>query len=121
MFPTAAYDIYANRFAPHSDYVDVVGYDYTGAVLAMEVRDSRNGGTVRATVTPTVSVTTSGGVPTSRIAWAIPEATMAAMPTDPTTPSKDVTLYYDLHLTPSGEDLFVPFGGKFVVVAGVTE
>ena len=121
MFPTAPYNIYANRFAPHSDYIDVVGYDFTGGVFTMEVRSARNGGTVRATVTPTVSVTTDDGVPTSRIEWEIVKATVEAMPVDSVDPALDVTLYYDVHVTPSGGDEFVAFGGKFVVVAGVTE
>lgn len=121
MFPTAHYPISANRFVPFSDYVDIVGYDFTGATLSMQVRDSANGGIVRATVTPTIGVTTDEGVPTTRVSFSITETVMEAMPLDPLDPSRDVALYYDCHLTPDGGTKFVPFGGPFIVEAGVTQ
>lgn len=121
MFPTASYPIRANRYAPHSDYIDVIGYDFTGAVFKMQVRDAPNGGTVRADIVPTVSVTTTEGVPTSRVSWAITELVMEAMPLDGNDPTTDVTLYYDLHITPSGEDKFVAWRGTFIVEHGVTQ
>lgn len=121
MFPAASYPIEADRFAPYSDYIDVVGYDFTGATFAMQIRDSRNVGTLRATPTVSVSVATVDGVATSRVLWSIPQATMEAMPTDPSDESADVVLYYDMHITPSGEDEFVAWRGKFTVVAGVTQ
>lgn len=121
MFPTATYPIEANRYVPHEDYVDVIGYDFSGATLKMQVRDTANNGPLRADIVPTVTVTTSGGIPTTRISWVIGETTMEAMPTDPTDPAKDVTLRYDVHVTPVGEDKFVPFRGTFVVKAGVTQ
>lgn len=121
MFPTASYSVVANRFVPFADYIDFFGYDFTGAVAKLQVRDRKNGGTVRADVVPTVSVTTEEGVPTTRVSWAIDEATMEAMPLDSGDPDADVVLFHDLHLTPSGEAKFVPFAGTFTVRAGVTE
>jgi hypothetical protein len=123
MFSSAIYDIYADRFVPHSDHVDVVGYDFSSATISMEVRDRRNGGVVRATVTPTVSVTTTLGVPTSRISWTISKSTMATMPVDPVDPNKDVSLHYDVHLSRTSPAIteFIPFKGRFIVVAGVVE
>lgn len=118
MFPTASYPIRANRYVLHTDYIDVVGYDFTGATFAMEVRDTYNGGAVRASIIPTVAVTVTEGVPTSRVTWVIPKATMAAMPLDQSDPTKDVTLYYDLQIDPSVGDSFVAWRGTFVVVAG---
>lgn len=121
MFPTANYDIYASRYAPHSDYIDVVGYNFTGATFKMQVRDRPNGGTIRADIVPTVVVTTEDAIDTSRVSWTIPELTMEAMPFA-ADPEKDHTLYYDLHIDPSGADAkFVAWRGKFVVEAGVTE
>lgn len=121
MFPTASYPIRADRYAPHEDYIDVIGYDFTGATFKMEVRDTPNGGTVRATATVSVSVTTDEGVPTSRVSWSIDEATMEAMPTDPANPSGPHEIHYDMHITPSGGTKFVAWGGSFTVVEGVTQ
>lgn len=117
MFPTATYPIYADRYVPHADYIDVEGYDFTGATTKMEVRDRKNGGALRATATVTLTVTTTEGVPTTRLAWVIAEATMEAMPVDE---DKEINLFYDFHLTPSGSTKFIPFEGPFVVEAGVT-
>lgn len=121
MFPTGTYDISANRYAPHEDSMVIEGYDFTGATLKMQVRDRPNGGAIRADITPTVSVSTVEGIAYTTVSWSIAEVDMEAMPEDPTTPGADVTLYYDVHLTPSGGTKFVPFGGKFIVKAGVTQ
>lgn len=128
MFPTAYYQIEAGRYVPHSDYMDIEGFDFTGATVDMEVRDHPNGGAVRAstlsdpeTITVTLTVTTTEGVPTTRIAWSIAETVMEAMPLDSVAPQGDARLSYDLHLTPDGGTKFVPFGGPFVVKAGVIQ
>ncbi len=122
MFPTASYPITANRFAPHSDYIDVEGYDFTSATFKMQVRDTKNGGAVRADVVPTAELVVGAEVePTTRVSWAIDEATMEAMPLDGSNPDADKKLYYDLHITPSGGTKFVAWGGDFIVKAGVTE
>lgn len=123
MFSTASWAIEANRYAPYDDYLDVVGYDFTGATFKLQVRDTPNGGNLRADLVPTVSVTTSGGVPTSRISWRIDEVNMEAMPLDPADPSKDAVLFYDMHISPGGvaTDKFVPVRGTFTVRAGVTQ
>lgn len=120
MFKTARYDSEANRFAPHTDYIDIEGFDFTDAVCKLQIRDRKNGGALRADLVPTVSVTENDGVPVSRVLWTIPETTMEAMPLaseiDP-----DVTLWRDLHLTPDGGVKFVPIEGTFTVKSGVTE
>lgn len=121
MFPTVSYSVTANRFAPFADYVDIIGFDFTGAATKLQVRDRKNGGTVRADVVPSISVTIDEGIPTTRISWAFDEPTMEAMPLDSGDPDADVVLYHDLHLTPNGGLKFVPFGGTFTVKAGVTE
>lgn len=121
MFPTASYPIRANRYAPHSDYIDVIGYDFTGAVFKMQVRDAPNGGEIRADIVPTVSVTTDEGVPTSRVSWTISETDMEAMPLDPSDPTASVILYHDLHITPTGDTKFVAWRGTFTVEHGVTQ
>ena len=121
MFPTVSYSATANRFAPFADYVDIVGFDFTGATTKLQVRDRKNGGAVRADVVPAISVTVNEGLPTTRISWAIDEVAMEAMPLDSGDPDADVVLFHDLHLTPSGGTKFIPFAGTFTVKAGVTE
>lgn len=121
MFPTVTYPIRANRYTPHNDFIDVVGVDLTDASFAMQVRDARNGGTLRADVVPTVAVTTEGGVTTSRISWFIDEVTMEAMPLDEVRPATDKTFYYDILITPSGGSGFIGVRGLFIVGAGVTQ
>ena len=120
MFKTARYDSEANRFAPHTDYIDIEGFDFTGAVCKLQIRDRKNGGVLRADLVPTVTVTIEEDLtPTSRIAWTVSEATMEAMPlaaeVDP-----DVGLFLDLHITPSGGLKFVAIEGAFKIKSGVT-
>lgn len=120
MFPTARYDSEANRFAPHTDYIDIEGFDFTGAVCKLQIRDRKNGGALRADLVPAVSMTMNDDIPVSRILWTVSEALMEAMPMaaeiDP-----DVTLWLDLHLTPDGGVKFVPIEGTFKIKSGVTE
>lgn len=120
MFKTARYDSEANRFAPHTDYIDIESFDFTGAVCKLQIRDRKNGGQLRADLVPTVTVSTVEGVVTSRITWTIPEVTMEAMPLSSEI-SPDVKLFLDLHITPSGGVKFVPIEGTFTVKSGVTE
>ena len=120
MFPTARYDSGANRFAPHSDYIDFEGFNLTGAVFKLQIRDRKNGGTVRADIVPTVSVATIDGLSVSRVAWTISESVMEAMPLAAEA-SADVVLFKDIHITPAGGAKFVPFEGTFTVKSGVTE
>lgn len=131
MFPSASYDSEADRFVPHTDYLDFEGFDFTDALLKMQVRDRPNGGALRADLAQVTtaaaegvrleSVTWADGVPTTRIAWRINETTMEAMPLDPADPGSAVVLYRDLHITPVGENKFVAVQGTFTVKAGETE
>lgn len=120
MFKTARYDSEANRFAPHTDYIDIEGFDFTGAVCKLQIRDRKNGGQLRADITPSVSMSVVEGTPVSRIAWTIPEVTMEAMPLHAEL-DDDVALQLDLHITPVGAPKFVAVRGDFIVKAGVTE
>lgn len=120
MFPTARYDSEGNRFAPHTDYLDFEGFNFAGATFKLQIRDRKNGGTVRADLVPTVSVSTVEGLPTSRVSWAVSEVEMEAMPLASELES-DVVLWLDMHITPSGGVKFVPVEGTFTVKAGVTE
>ena len=128
MFPTARYDQRAGRYVPYTDYLEIEGYDFTGATVKAQVRDRKNGGQVRADLAQVTTAAAEGiriddvvvteGVPTTRIAWRVNETTMEAMPK--TDPGADVELWFDIHLTPIGELKFVLLGGRFLVEAGVT-
>lgn len=61
MFETARFAIAADRFTPRIDAIDLHGYDLTGAVFKMQVRDRKDGGTVRADLT-TVATAGAEGV-----------------------------------------------------------
>lgn len=130
LFPPAPYDIKAGRFVVHEDYLDFVGFDFTGATFAMQVRDRPNGGALRAdlsTVTTAAaegvrldSVTTVDGITTSRVAWRINKATMKAMPLA-ADPEADNLIHYDLKISPAGETEYVAAEGTFTIKNGVTE
>lgn len=133
MFPTARYDSEANRFAPHTDYIDFEGFDWTDADLKLQIRDSKNGGAIRVDLAKVTSasaegvridsVTTVDGLTTTRIAWRINETTLEEIDAEALglEPDADVNLFMDLHVTPVGELKFVPVEGIFTVKAGVTE
>lgn len=133
MFPTARYDSAANRFAPHTDYIDFEGFDWTDAELKMQIRDRKNGGMIRADLAQVTtaaaegvridSVSTVNGIPVTRVAWRINETTMEAMSAEAMglEPDAEPVLFLDLHVTPVGELKFVPIEGSFTVKAGVTE
>ena len=133
MFPTVRYDSEANRFAPHTDYLDFEGFDWPDADLKLQIRDSKNGGAIRVDLAKVASaasegvridsVTTVDGVTTTRIAWRINETTLEAISAEALglEPDADVNLFFDLHVTPVGELKFVPVEGTFTVKAGVTE
>lgn len=120
MFPSVEYAIVADRYVPHTDYADFVGFDFTGAYTLMQVRDHPNGGAVRAGVTPSISVTTTDGVPTTRVTWLIGESDMEAMPFA-ADPDKDNVIYYDILIDPTDDYKFVALRGTFTVRAGVSQ
>ena len=121
MFDTGRLPLQANRWVPFAYSIDFVGFDFTGAVFKAQVRDRKDGGFVRADMTVSLaSVTTAEGVPTSTVSLAIDEATMEAM-NAATEVGDDAKIWWDLHVTPSGETKFVALEGPFTVKAGVTE
>lgn len=108
--------------------IAVSGVDLTGAAFAAQVRDSWNGGTLRAdlaTVTDPadegvalVSVIETDGVTTSLLSLRIAEATMEAMPSFS---DEDIEIVWDLQVTPSGGDAQVYVRGPFTIRAGSTQ
>lgn len=134
MAATPQIDIFAEKRVPFDDTIAEMWTDYSGATPLMEIRSEPG-----ASGSPLVSLGASssggegiaisydagyadpdGGAPgASLIEIIIAEATLEALAygADPADP---VTLYYDLHLTPSGGKKFVFCGGRFLINPGVT-
>jgi hypothetical protein len=106
------------------------GIDLTGAVMKAQVRDRKDGGTVRADLATVATANTEGlrllsagtvdGVLTSVVYVRINEATMEAMPLGAPA-GADLALWWDMHITPSGGVKQKYLFGTFTVRAGVTQ
>ena len=124
-------DLTADRWTPFVWDIDFEERDLTGAAFAVEVRDRRDGGFVRATlgtVTTEVQgvrllgVATVDGVVVSSIRMRISEATMEAMTNaaDAGLLGSDGAAWWDMHITPAGGDKAVALAGPFIIKAGAT-
>lgn len=104
--------------------------DLTDAVMKAQVRDRKDGGTLRAELLTVetvntegfrlISVTTVGSVTTSLVAMRINKATMQAMPKSSPV-GDDMQLYWDMAITPDGGVQQIYVRGPFTVWAGVTQ
>jgi hypothetical protein len=123
-------DLRADRYTPMVRVLTFLGIDLTDAVMKMQVRDRKDGGTVRADLATVGSVGTEGvtlvsaaevdDVMTSVVSIRINEATMEAMPTG-TEIGDDLGLWWDMHITPDGGIKEKYLHGSFTVRAGVTQ
>lgn len=120
MFQSVKYNAVANRFTPFSDFVDIQTVDWAGAAAKLQVRTRKNGGAVAAEAAVSAFLLPGVEPETTRFEIEITESVMEAMPRAPE-PDADVILFWDLHITPPGEEKFVAFYGTFTVRAGVTE
>jgi hypothetical protein len=120
----------ADRQTPFIYTLTFQGIDLTSAVMKAQVRDRKDGGTLRADLATVLTVNTEGlrlvsagtvgGVMTSVVYMRINEATMEAMPLgDPA--GDDLALFWDMHITPSGGVKEMYLRGTFTVRAGVTQ
>lgn len=127
-------DIYANRYQPFSYLIDAPGLDFTGATMAMQVREypDAQGAPLLdlSNATPpaqglSVSVAMDGeGIPTSTFRIIINETTIEGLVAPPVgfnDCGNDVTLYYDLVITGGGYPKTRWAQGKFIILAGVTQ
>lgn len=132
MIKAARLDLEANRWTPFVYTIDFVGFDFSTAILlAAQVRDRKDGGTIRANLVAVgtasqegvrlVNVIYNNGIPTSTISFRINETTMEAMNVA-LEPGEDGNLWWDFHIDPGGSGLkYVALEGKFKVKAGVTQ
>jgi hypothetical protein len=128
-------DIGAFKRVPFDYSIAIMGVDYTGASLAMQIRtEPGNTGTPLvdlASASPPsqgLSVTYDADYPdpdgklpdgASLIRIIISEATLEGLPAASDT-TKPLELFYDIHVTPSGGTKGVFCGGRFVINPGVT-
>ena len=128
MFDTGTLALEAQRWTPFVYQIEFQDINLTGATYAMQVRDRKDGGQVRATLAGTATPGAEGvrlvGVVdgTSTLEIVIAEATMEAMDiaSDAGSPGSDGLAFWDLHITPSGGSKFVALAGDFIVKAGAT-
>lgn len=126
LFETGVLPIAQDRWSPFDFEISFADIDLTGATFSMQVRDSKDGGTLRADLSTTttpgdegvqlVSASASGSV----IRIVIAEATMEAMDiaSDAGSPGADGQAWWGLHITPSGDLKFLALEGTFTVKAG---
>lgn len=121
MFNTVDAPIEMYRNAPFQGFFYVVGIDLEGADARFEVRDRKDGGELRVGIDDApsgdgvrISSATVGGVATTTIEVFLTEATVESLPLAPEV-GDDLTLFYGLHLTPSGGIKFLAFQSEFVV------
>lgn len=150
----ARVDFGGDRFVAFIRTLTIIGYDFTAAAFNAQVRDRKDGGTLRADLTTqtlasaegvrliyggtdtvanhitaarmsqaqadALGYTSAQNVTLSQLGIRINETTMEAMPFG-TERGDDISLYWDLHITPSGGIKDKYAGGDFLVRAGVTE
>jgi hypothetical protein len=105
------------RFVPFDRTLVFEDVDYSGATFLGQVRlkpDASGSAVASFTVTP------SFATPNTLVRLQIAEATMEAMPAA-AEQGANLTLYWDLHVTPSGSSKQMMLAGEFTVLAGVTQ
>ena len=126
LFNTGSLPIAQDRWSPMAYQIEIQDYDLTGASFALQVRDSKDGGTLRANLTTTTTPGAEGvrlvsaSASASTIEICIAEATMEAMDiaSDAGSPGADGIGWWGLHITPSGGTKFLALEGTFTVKAG---
>jgi len=111
----------ADRFVPWNFVIRFTDIDLTLAAMTMQVRQLPD-----ATGTPLLSLENGSEITLALVGAdttatiSVAEAVMEALPAAPEV-GQDLTLYYDIHITPYGGTKGVYFKGTFTVIAGVTQ
>jgi hypothetical protein len=125
-------DLVVYRNAPRKITIEYPGIDWTGAVLAQQIRSYRGqpgsalitlGMAAAGTQGISLAVVTTLGVPTTTITLQYDEATIDALlphATNGQEPNTDVLLKHDIIVTPSGGMKARWFEGDFTISEGVT-
>ena len=129
MISPGSLDLVAYRWTPYVYQIDFVGLNFTDATMLSHVRLKRDApGTPiisLANASPSaeglsVSVVTTGGVPTSTIQIRINEATLEGILLNAGVPGDDIVLAWDIHVTGGGYPKTRWLEGRFVIKPGVT-
>ena len=128
-----SWPLIADRWTPYVYTPRVEYHDYTGATLAMHIRQNWDAtGTALLALANasagsqglSIATVTVDGRTHTDITIQIDETTLEGL-MPPTTsgaaPGSDVALVYDLHVTPSGGTKFVLVRGAFTIIAGATQ
>lgn len=123
-------DLAAQRWTPFVYVIDFVGFDFTAATFAMDVRLYRDApGAALVSLTNaasnaqglSVSVTTEESVDTSALQIRINETTIEGLLLGSAGAGKDVVLVYDIHITGGGLEKTRWVEGSFTIRAGATQ
>jgi hypothetical protein len=143
--------LYGDRWTPLVRTFELRGIDLTGATFALQVRDRKDGGALRADLATVMSSSAEGVLliygGTATVSAHITAGRIAAVPegmvegdsltltllgvrinestmeamTPATEVGDDAPAWWDLHVTPSGGLKDVFLQGPFIIRAGVTE
>jgi hypothetical protein len=124
MFNTGKLHLKASRWTPFYYEIEMP-ITLTGATLAMEVRDRKDGGFVRCTLGNVATAAQGLRILSANLmSIQIDEATMEAMDiaNDAGALGSDGIGFWDLHITPAAPNdrKFMALQGTFTAVAGVT-
>jgi hypothetical protein len=133
MLKTGTLNISANRHAPFGPYViRLEGLDMTGGSARAQVRlkpDTPGAALIDLSTSGVAGIydegiyltnTVEDGQSIANFSLFIEEATMEALPAAAAV-GDNLTLYWDLQITPSGAVAIVLLRGTFTVIAGVTD
>lgn len=132
---TAEISIKVAKRAPFDDVIAVMGYDYSAAAFAMDIRNEPGDqgdalASLATTVAPAQGISCSydpdyadpegdGPAGASLIRIRVNETTNENLPYA-SDPAADKRFHYDLHVTPDGGKKFVFCAGAYIVSPGVT-
>ncbi len=120
MIEAAVAELRANRHTPWRYKIEYAGVDWSAAVVEMHVRLlPETTGTPLLDLDSGAEITVAYADGVTSFTFLIPEADMEALPVAAET-GQDLTLYYDIQITPPDGIKEVYVRGKFIVLAGVT-
>ncbi|SFS42138.1 hypothetical protein [Brevundimonas viscosa] len=130
MITPARVDLVAQRWTPFVDVTVFEDFDFSAATFAMHIRvlpDAAGDPPVSLANAASnaqgisVSVATVEGQTLSSVQIRINETTIEGLLLNAAGAGKDVTLYYDLHITGGGLEKTRMMEGKFIIKPGVTQ
>ena len=131
MIEPARFALKGDRWTPFVATLEFEGVDLTGATFEMHIRllpdlggsplvDLDTVASASSQGVRLIGVTGAGNEAVSSVGIRINETTMEGLPAASEI-GDDLTLHWDMHITPSGGVKQVWAGGEFIVRAGVTQ